>query len=492
MKRLVFILTAICAAISVMAQNVDNGGSEKVTFLTDGVGSDSIPMNVYQVMTEPPQFYGGIGAMDKFIIDNLRYPAEAWNDTIYSKKDVFGSNCIIRKDGRAIFPRPTDMHPALSQEIARVVSLMPSWKPATKDGNIVDVVFAISTSVLDPFFHIPYSGMPYVKKAIEASNSLKENYKFGISKAQTDSVSTLIYSVHEKGWDEMTSTLAGARLLAMLGRYDDAVAMLDRALVKYHDIGFTKDGHLGNLYPDLSCYNPKVELYSVMTLAAIYDMSGQKDKARETYDNAIWLAGTMAEQGIRDNGTESQRSRHYYDLMREKAAIVSKERGASVRLNPSERREIDYEPRLGDTNWRIEQRMAEGKISNARLSQINGQMDMMNFDQSNRKSVSDAFRLYKICAMLTGLRDGTEAEHAFFSEVSGGEAGKKMAKYFTKWSKDLSLPVASHKEMLENIVFYAPLNVSGTENETDEAAAKAFYDKRKQIEEVYPLGWLCK
>lgn len=46
--------------------------------------------------------------------------------------------------------------------------------------------------------------------------------------------------------------------------------------------------------------------------------------------------------------------------------------------------------------------------------------------------------------------------------------------------------------MLENIVFYAPLNVSGTENETDEAAAKAFYDKRKQIEEVYPLGWLCK
>lgn len=75
MKRLVFILTAVCAAIPAMAQNVDDDGSEKVTFLTDGVGSDSIPMNVYQVMTEPPQFYGGMGAMDKFIIDNLRYPA---------------------------------------------------------------------------------------------------------------------------------------------------------------------------------------------------------------------------------------------------------------------------------------------------------------------------------------------------------------------------------------------------------------------------------
>ena len=101
-----------------------------MTFITDGV--DSIPTNVSQVMSVPPQFYGGMGAMDKFIIDNLRYPAEAWNDTTYKKKDVFGCYCVIRKDGRAVFPRPTNMHPALSGEIARVVSLMPSWKPAEK------------------------------------------------------------------------------------------------------------------------------------------------------------------------------------------------------------------------------------------------------------------------------------------------------------------------------------------------------------------------
>lgn len=58
------------------------------------------------------------------------------------------------------------MHPALSKEIARVVSLMPSWKPAEKDGKVIDVVFSISTSVLDPFFHIPYSGMPYVREML--------------------------------------------------------------------------------------------------------------------------------------------------------------------------------------------------------------------------------------------------------------------------------------------------------------------------------------
>lgn len=85
MKHLFIILTAVFATIPAIAQDVEKrGSSERVTFITDGV--DSIPTNVSQVMSVPPQFYGGMGAMDKFIIDNLRYPAEAWNDTTYKKK----------------------------------------------------------------------------------------------------------------------------------------------------------------------------------------------------------------------------------------------------------------------------------------------------------------------------------------------------------------------------------------------------------------------
>lgn len=126
-----------------------------MTFITDGV--DCIPTNVSQVMRVPPQFYGGMGAMDKFIIDNLRYPAEAWNDTTYKKKDVFGCYCVIRKDGRAVFPRPTNMHPALSGEIARVVSLMPSWKPAEKDGKVIDVVFSIYLHLCSTRFSISHT-----------------------------------------------------------------------------------------------------------------------------------------------------------------------------------------------------------------------------------------------------------------------------------------------------------------------------------------------
>ena len=229
-----------------------------------------------------------------------------------------------------------------------------------------------------------------------------------------------------------------------------------------------------------------------MTLAAVYDMAGMRENAREAYDNAIWLSGTMAEQGVRANNTFIQRSQHYNDLMREKTAIVRSERNSSVRLNTSDRYDVEYGPTYNDASREIDKRVAEGKISNARVIQINRQMEDITFDRSNRKSLRDAFRLYKIRAMLIGLRDGTEAEQAFIKGVSDGKAGKKMARQFRKWGKSLALPVASHKELLENIVYYAPLNEAGTETEDARSAAKKFYDMRHRIEDVYPLGWLCK
>ena len=63
MKHLFIILTAVFATVPAIAQNVEKrGSSERVTFIADGV--DSIPTNVSQVMSVPPQFlwrYGSDG-----------------------------------------------------------------------------------------------------------------------------------------------------------------------------------------------------------------------------------------------------------------------------------------------------------------------------------------------------------------------------------------------------------------------------------------------
>ncbi len=490
MKHLFIILTAVFATVPAIAQDVEKrGSSERVTFITDG--ADSIPTDVQMVVSDPPQFHGGVAALEKFIIDNLRYPGEAWNDTVRRRHDIFGGYFIIRKDGRMLFPRPTNMPPSLADEMTRVVSLLPSWKPAKKDGKVVDALFIIPFSLCDDYFGLPFSSIPLIKEARSAARSIADKYEFGISKSQADSIAGRIFSVHEKGWNEIESTLTGARLFATLGRYEEATAMLSRTLKEFHKMGFDKNGVMIKL--DLGrFYNPKTELHATLTLADIYELAGKKDDAQKIYDNAIWLTDAMARQGIRYDGTDMQRTEHYYDLMQEKVAIARNKRSASVRLNPDDRYDIEYEPRLGDANREVEQRVSEGKISDARVFQINRQMEKMNFDRSNRKSLRDAFRLYKIRAMLIGLRDGTEAEQAFVKDVSDGKAGKKMARHFRKWNNNLSLPVASHSELLENIVYYAPLNETGTETETARSSAKKFYDMRHRIEDVYPLGWLCK
>lgn len=49
--------------------------------------------------------------------------------------------------------------------------------------------------------------------------------------------------------------------------------------------------------------------------------------------------------------------------MREKTAIVRSERNSSVRLNPSDRYDVEYGPTYNDASREIDKRVAEGKIS---------------------------------------------------------------------------------------------------------------------------------
>lgn len=62
MKHLFIILTAVFATVPAIAQDVEKrGSSERVTFITDG--ADSIPTDVQMVVSDPPQFHGGVAAL---------------------------------------------------------------------------------------------------------------------------------------------------------------------------------------------------------------------------------------------------------------------------------------------------------------------------------------------------------------------------------------------------------------------------------------------
>ena len=113
--------------------------------------------------------------------------------------------------------------------------------------------------------------------------------------------------------------------------------------------------------------------------------------------------------------------------------------------------------------------------------------------RQDRTADRNTVRLYQLRAMLIGMRDGVEKEKEYIRSLADGvSVGQKLSGRIEKWSGHFDLPICDRTDFLESIVLYAPLNTSGIKSETERAKVKTFYDMRHRIEDVYPLGWLCK
>ncbi len=514
MRNIVFILLAFLPFCSVSGQFVKGsekhlGNSEtlkKYKFIVDDEYGDSIPSVVYDHMDTPPEFPGGIGEMDKFIRENLNFPSKSW---IYWKKSGLArtnvtkiriGDCVVRKDGKAILVRTTDeVTPELQKELARVVSIMPRWKPAKLNGVEVDVIFHIDTDLLEPNLVVPYSAVPLVKENRRLVHLVDHHYSYGMDKNLADSVAEKLLSTHRAGWSDIESAVCGARLLSALGRYGDATEMLKEMLKTYHTFGFRKTPnpetgrYMLDPYFTKYCYDPVKELDAAITLAAITCMSGEKDSARVACDNALELIDMFLVEGMGEAEMSMQEIQMRADLLQEKAEIVDRESTPSIRLNSSDRHDIEHEMMLGARNREIDKRITEGKISNARVVQITNQLENMFKERQDKATDRNTVFLYQLKAMLIGMCDGIDEEQKYIEKlVNGDGVGNKVAERMDKWNNKISLPVCDEKDFLECVVFYAPLNDEGIKPDDARKIAGNFYDRLRQIEKVYPLKWLKK
>lgn len=93
------------------------------------------PEVVYEEVQVQPMFVGGDAAMQKFIEENLQYPADAKSKGIQGEVIV---KCMINNEGRVIETQVgTSVDPELDEEALRVVSLMPAFNPGMIDGACV-------------------------------------------------------------------------------------------------------------------------------------------------------------------------------------------------------------------------------------------------------------------------------------------------------------------------------------------------------------------
>ena len=89
-----------------------------------------------------PEFPGGVSAMMTYLMDNVKYPADAKKD---KKEGRVACSFVITKEGKV-----TDVHvvkssgtESLDNEALRVVNNMPDWKPGKENGNPVNVHYTI-------------------------------------------------------------------------------------------------------------------------------------------------------------------------------------------------------------------------------------------------------------------------------------------------------------------------------------------------------------
>jgi len=124
MKRhlLLILVLILTANFTIQAQNQE----EEPTFV---------------ILTDSPEYPGGMNAMTKYLKDAIVYPQEALNDSIEGR--VFVS-FVIEKDGRISKVKVLrNIGGICGHETARAVLMMPPWKPGEQQGKKVRTQFIL-------------------------------------------------------------------------------------------------------------------------------------------------------------------------------------------------------------------------------------------------------------------------------------------------------------------------------------------------------------
>ncbi len=102
---------------------------------------DSSKVEIYEYVDEFAEFPGGLEAFKKYLAENVIYPENAVTNKIEGTVYV---RFVISDKGTVSNVRITKAIPncdECSEEVLRVFSSMPNWKPAKYKGEIVDSYF---------------------------------------------------------------------------------------------------------------------------------------------------------------------------------------------------------------------------------------------------------------------------------------------------------------------------------------------------------------
>lgn len=140
-----------CYSVTIIGEAMNrSGGYEKMTktiYFYEGKTYTSRPRlneeenKIFDVAEQMPSFPGGQAALMQWISSNLKYPTIAAENGVQGRVIV---KFVVNKDGSLQNIEVTKSpDPSLDREAVRLVSSMPRWIPAKKDGKPVCCYYTV-------------------------------------------------------------------------------------------------------------------------------------------------------------------------------------------------------------------------------------------------------------------------------------------------------------------------------------------------------------
>jgi protein TonB len=118
-------------------ENTGTGATQAIE-----IKPDDSPVTWAQVM---PEYPGGLDALKKFMLRNLKQPDDLQPD----EKVIVMASFVVNKNGRIEQVKIVNSgRPDLDKEVQRVINKMPLWKPGMQNGNVVAVYFNLPVTFM--------------------------------------------------------------------------------------------------------------------------------------------------------------------------------------------------------------------------------------------------------------------------------------------------------------------------------------------------------
>lgn len=295
---------------------------------------------------------------------------------------------------------------------------------------------------------------------------------------------------------KISSVIAYSTLESSFGKVDNAIQIMDKCWEKYQkrdpSIKYNYRDTLNVKIPDTFRYVPRKGIWVAIMRALQHEFNSSSFS-----DSAFSDVMSLIDKRIVDG--------KLYEIESEKDAQLRQRRMEMLRRSMvNEWIGVGIVDRTTPTWEKVTRTYSvdeisdglmywsdRGRIENAQVAQLKNLIRderRAMYSGKNAKKESQ-LNLFGAKAFAIWMQEGDEGLDRFLAQIRAGEPSKQLLKYLSKLEKNMAENAAllsDRRAVLESLACLVP------PEGTDVAGVKAFYDRRKAAEKVFPLKWLMK